>query len=132
MQRLPQRLVRNYRTQHPGESLPENWQKDRACAGAGSASLRRMYPQNFGHNEQMDKRLDYVEAYWPLDDNWYPAEILEVTGNGKFFVIHFTADGWSKKKFLLPIIHLRKPEQCDMCAPLLHNVQFIARVRICA
>ncbi len=62
----------------------------------------------------MYKRLDYVEAYWPLDDNWYPAEILEVTGNGKFFVIHFTADGWSKKKFLLPIIHLRKPEQCDM------------------
>jgi hypothetical protein len=110
MQRIPQRFVRRHRMRHPGEGLPENWQEDRACAG-WRTSLRRIYLQNFGDTEQMYKQEDYVEAYWHLDDNWYPAKILQVKGNGKFFLVHFTAVGWSKKMFFLPLMDLRKTEQ---------------------
>lgn len=109
-----QRLVRQYSARNPGEDLPESWQADKACAAAGSEppSLGRNYPRKSGGAAAAFKQADRVEAYWPDDDNWYPARIVRVTGKG-VFCIKF--DGFPDR-LEVSSRDLRIPVQCDAFA----------------
>lgn len=52
------------------------------------------YSQKPRNAKQLYSRWDRVEAYWPDDDNWYPARVIKVKGNG-VYLIRF--DGFDEK-----------------------------------